>query len=209
MDMDNVKSDNEQQSDKKITWPNVTAKGKIALKKIQSAILNQTDEEVFKKEIMESLHPVFNEVYMLIKTNVAGYEDFLEQFPALHDLKNPNWKNMFKQATFNAANVPNAGLKQQLTDMEIRLKAIQLNMPATHDFIKVILINIEHACSFSILRKLSILEYFLRLWSMRLRRVHFGPMMISLESRIWQKMQQTDSIKSVTSEISGSKNRMR
>ena len=135
MDMDNVKSDNEQVT--KITWPNVTAKGKIALKKIQSALLNQTDEETFKKEIMESLQPVFNEVYMLIKTNVAGYEDFLEQFPSLHELKNPNWKNMFKQATFNAANVPNADLKKQLTDMEIRLKAIDRNMPATSDFIKV------------------------------------------------------------------------
>ena len=138
MDMDNVKSDTEQVT--KITWPNVTAKGKIALKRVQSAILNQTDEEIFKKEIMESLQPVFNEVYMLIKMNVPGYEDFLDQFPSLHDLKNPNWRNMFNQATFNAANIPNADLKKRLTDMEIRLKAMDRNMPTTHDFIKVFIL---------------------------------------------------------------------
>ena len=137
MDLQNVKSDTEQVT--KVNWTHVTAKGKTAVKKIQSALLNQTDEDTFKKEITESLQPVFKEVYLLVKTNVPGYEEFLEQFPALHDMKNPNWKNMFQEATFNAANVPNADLKKQLTDMEIRLKAIDHNMPNTRDFIKVTL----------------------------------------------------------------------
>ena len=135
MDMENVKSDGEQVT--KVTWPNVTAKGKIALKKIQAALLNQTNEDLFKKEIVESLQPVFNEVYLLVKTNVAGYEEFLEQFPRLHDMKQPNWQNLFQEATFNAANVPNADLKKQLTDMEVRLKAMDRNMPNTNDFIRV------------------------------------------------------------------------
>ena len=135
MDMEQVKSDSEQVT--KITWPNVTAKGKIALKRIQAALLNQTNEDLFKKEITESLQPVFNEVYLLVKTNVPGYEEFLEQFPTLHDMKQPNWRNLFEQATFNAANIPNGDLKKQLTDMEIRLKAMDQNMPTTNDFIKV------------------------------------------------------------------------
>ena len=145
--MENVRSDTEQVT--KITWPNVTSKGKIALKKIQAALLNQTNEDLFKKEIMESLTPVFNEVYLLIKTNVAGYEEFLEQFPVLHDLKQPNWQNMFEQATFNAANIPNGDIKKQLTDMEIRLKAMDQNMPTTSDFIKVR--KIKGTCMFSFL----------------------------------------------------------
>ena len=133
--MDNVKSDGEQVT--KVTWTNVTSKGKLALKRIQSAILNQTSEENFKKEISEALQPVFNEVYLLVKQNVPGYEEFLESFPSLHDMKNPAWKQIFQVPPFNAAQVEGGDLKKQLTDMEIRLKAIDRNIPTTNDFIRV------------------------------------------------------------------------
>ena len=137
MDLNNVKED---EVPMKITWPNVTAKGKTAVKKIASALANQSSEDHFRKEIMEALVPVFNEVYQLVKTNVAGYEDFLEQFPALHDLKHPVWANMFDAVPFNAENNDFSLIRKQLTDMEVRMKAMGQNIPTTQDFIKVIII---------------------------------------------------------------------
>ena len=83
MNLENVKSDTENETPQRVTWSNVTAKGRTALKKIQSAITTQNSEEMFKKEIIEALQPVFSEVYLLVKTNVAGYEEFLDQFPQL------------------------------------------------------------------------------------------------------------------------------
>ena len=137
MNLKDVASDGENGVPQKVTWTNVTSKGKTAIKKIQSAIANQTSEKMFKKEIMEALKPVFSEVYTLVKTNVTGYEDFLDQFPSLHDLKHPEWANMFGTVAFNASHVENGDLKQQMTDMEVKLKAIDRNMPNTQDFIKV------------------------------------------------------------------------
>ena len=134
MDLNNVE---EEEPPMKVIWPNVTAKGKLALKKIQTAMINQTSTSDFRNEIIEALQPVFNEVYLLVKTSVKGYEDFLDQFPELHDLKNPVWAHMFNEIPYNAANVPNADLKKQLTDMEIKLKAVAMNMPTTNEFIKV------------------------------------------------------------------------
>ena len=135
MDCDAVKSDSEQT--KKTTWTNVTSKGKTAIKKIQAALANQTSELLFKKEISEALSPVFEEIYTLVRTNVSGYEEFLDNFSSLRDMKHPNWSNVFQVAAFNAANVPNADIKKQLTDMEVRLKAIDHNLPTTNDFIRV------------------------------------------------------------------------
>ena len=81
MDLRNVASEDDTASTKSKSskWPDVTSQGKIALKKIQSALVTQVSEENFRKEVMEALHPVFNEVYNLVKTNVSGYEDFLDQ----------------------------------------------------------------------------------------------------------------------------------
>ena len=137
MDLENVKSDGESTKQTKVTWTNVTSKGKIAIKRIQSAIANQTSEKLFKKEITEALSPVFDEIYMLVKTNVVGFEEFLDNFSSLRDMKHPKWSNVFEVAAFNAANVPNADIKRQLTDMEVRLKAIDHNLPTTNDFIRV------------------------------------------------------------------------
>ena len=137
MNLENVQSEEESEESKRVIWPNVTTKGKLAIKKIQSAIANQTSELNFKKEVIEALVPVFNEVYLVVKYNVTGYDDFLDQFPILHDLKNPYWAQMFSKVAFNAANVQNADIKKQLTDMEIRLKAIGSNIPTTNEFIKV------------------------------------------------------------------------
>ena len=139
MEMDNVASDAEsvKEATKKVTWSNVTTKGKVAVKRVQAAMANQTCELLFKKEISEALVPVFEEVYLLIKTNVAGYEAFLDSFPALHDLKRPAWANMLAPAAFNAANIPNGDIKKQLTEMEVRLKSIDQNLPSTSQFINV------------------------------------------------------------------------
>ena len=137
MNLDNVKEDAEIPI--KVVWPNITAKGKQAVKKITSALANQTSEENFKKEIMEALAPVFNEVYLLVKTNVVGFEEFLDQFPVLHDMKNPVWANMFEALPFNAENNDFSILHKQLTEMEVRMKALGQSIPTTQDFIKVIL----------------------------------------------------------------------
>ena len=137
MDLRNVASEDDT-APTKSKWPDVTSQGKIALKKIQSALATQVSEENFRKEVMEALQPVFNEVYNLVKTNVSGYEDFLDQFPALHDLKKPIWANMFDPKTFNAAATTNGNLKKQLTDMEVQLKNIQAYMPTTDAFIQVL-----------------------------------------------------------------------
>ena len=48
---------------------------------------------------------------------------------------------MFDEVAFNASNVKNGDLKKQLTDMEVKLKAIVRNMPCTQDFIKVIIVT--------------------------------------------------------------------
>ena len=133
--MDNVASDSESHT--KVTWPDVTRKGKEAIKRIQSALANQNSEELFRKELMEAMATVFSEVYTLVKTNVKGFEDFLDQFPALHDLKHPIWAHMFQEPSFNAAEFPNMSFKKQLTDMEVKLKAISSNMPTTAQFIQV------------------------------------------------------------------------
>ena len=45
MDLDNVKSDEEPEVVTKIKWPDVTAKGKIALANIKSAMVNQDSEK--------------------------------------------------------------------------------------------------------------------------------------------------------------------
>ena len=135
MDLKNVQSEDEVP--KKIKWPDVTNQGKIALKKIQNALVNQTSEADFRLEVMEALKPVFNEVYGLVKSNVNGFEEFLDQFPALHDLKHPIWSNMFDPKTFNSASSTNGDLKRQLTDMEINIKNLVAYMPTTDAFIKV------------------------------------------------------------------------
>ena len=136
--MENVQTDDEvNEKMAKTKWPDVTSQGKIALKKIQSALANQSSEVEFRKEVMEALHPVFNEVYNLVKSNVNGFEQFLDQFPELHDMKRPNWVNMFEVKTFNAAMAPNSNLKRQLTDMEVQLKYLAASMPTTEAFIQV------------------------------------------------------------------------
>ena len=134
MDMKNVQSEEEP----KHTWSDVTKQGKLAQKKIQSALVNQVSEEDFRKEVMEALSPVFNEVLNLVKTNVNGYDEFLDQFPELRDLKRPIWSNMFTTKTYNAANNTNGDLKKQLTDMEVNLKNLVAYMPTTDAFIKVL-----------------------------------------------------------------------
>ena len=151
MDMNNVQSEPEAQE--KLKWPDVTAKGKIALSKIRSALQNQSSEEMFQKELMEAIIPVFNEVYTLVRTNVNGFDKFLEEFPQLHHLKHPNWTFMFQEPTFNAENCSDQVLKKQLTDMEIRLKSIAQNMPSTSQFIQV-----------KCLRSTRVLIFCLRLW---------------------------------------------
>lgn len=135
MDLNNVQS--EEEAPTKVKWPDVTSQGKIALKKIQNALVTQVSEHDFRKEVMEALKPVFNEVYNLVKSNVTGYEAFLDQFPSLHDLKRPIWANMFDTKTFNASATSNGNLKQQLTDMEVQLKHLTAYMPTTDAFIQV------------------------------------------------------------------------
>ena len=135
MDMKNVQSDDD--APVKHTWPDVTKQGKLALKKIQSALVNQVAEEDFKKEVMEALAPVFNEVLNLVKTNVNGYDEFLDQFPSLRELKKPIWANMFSVKSYNVANTTTGDIKKQLTDMEVNLKNLVAYMPTTDAFIKV------------------------------------------------------------------------
>ena len=138
MDLDNVKSDEEPEVVTKIKWPDVTAKGKIALANIKSAMVNQDSEKNFRLALIEALQPVFQEIYQLVKTNIPRFEEFLDEFPSLHDLKAPLWAQMFDQIPYNAVNTKNADLKKQLTDMEITIKAISNNLPTTNEFIKVI-----------------------------------------------------------------------
>lgn len=133
MDMKNVQSEEEP----KHTWSDVTKQGKLAQKKIQSALVNQVSEEDFRKEVMEALSPVFNEVLNLVKINVNGYDEFLDQFPSLRELKRPIWANMFTTKSYNAAHNTNSDLKKQLTDMEVNLKNLVAYMPTTDAFIKV------------------------------------------------------------------------
>ena len=135
--MENVKSDNEQEIVSKIKWPDVTAKGKVALQNIKAAMTTQDSESKFRLALIEALQPVFAEVYALVRTNVQGFDQFLDEYPELHDLKHPLWAQMFHQIPHNAANAKNADLRKQLTDMEIKLKAIAVNMPSTNEFIKV------------------------------------------------------------------------
>ena len=138
MCIENVQSEEEIQT--KTKWPDVTSQGKVALKKIQHALATQVSEVDFRKEVMEALLPVFKEVYSLVKSNITGYEAFLDQFPSLHDLKQPVWANMFDTKTFNADSTSNGNLKRLLTDMEVQLKFITASMPTTDTFIQVIFI---------------------------------------------------------------------
>lgn len=187
MNLANVASDQENEPPQKVTWTNVTAKGRTALKKVQSAIANQNSEEMFKKEIIEALQPVFAEVYSVVKTNVQGYEEFLDQFPALHSLKNPVWAKMFDEVAFNASNVPNGDLKKQMTDMEVKLKAIDRNMPSIQDFIKVIFFtHFQITLLESRHKKFRFLIYFLRLWWKRQKRAPSGRMMNLFKSEAWR-----------------------
>ena len=135
MDMRNVPSEDEAPT--KHTWSDVTKQGKLGLKKIQSAIATQSSEEDFRKEVMEALAPVFNEVLIMVKTSVNGYDEFLDQFPSLRELKKPIWANMFTTKSYNAANDTNSDIKKQLNDMEVKLKNLQAYMPTTDAFIKV------------------------------------------------------------------------
>ena len=138
MDMENVKSDDETEVMTKVKWPDVTAKGKIALANIKAAMVTQDSEKKFRLALIEALQPVFQEVYLLVKTNIPRFEEFLDEFPSLHDLKAPLWAQMFDQIPYNAVNTKNADLKKQLTDMEITIKAISQNLPTTNEFIKVL-----------------------------------------------------------------------
>ena len=135
MDLKNVQSEDEAPT--KHTWSDVTKQGKLGLKKIQSALATQCSEDDFRKEVMEALAPVFNEVLIMVKTSVHGYDEFLDQFPALRELKKPIWSNMFTTKSFNAANTTNSDIKKQLNDMEVNLKNLQAYMPTTDMFIKV------------------------------------------------------------------------
>ena len=186
MNVDQVSSDKEENVQQKVTWSNVTTKGRTAVKKIHSAISNQNSEEMFKKEVIEALQPVFAEVYLLVKTNVPGYEEFLDQFPSLHDLKHPVWAKMFDEVAFNASITENSDLKKQLTDMEVRLKAMDRNMPNTQDFIKVKIMTL--LCMKNFIK--TYLSKFFRLWWKRLKRAPSGLMMNSSKFEEWQSMLQ-------------------
>ena len=134
----------EKLANSKISWTMVTTEGNRFCQSLNKIIKNNNQDDSFKSDFVSATNDLLDKVFDVINNKVPGLGEYLEARQLEH-FHRPDWSRAL--LTNEEIRIPNRHsdhLKDQITDMETKLKLILARMPSTDDFIKEIKIQFKN-----------------------------------------------------------------